>query len=208
MSKLMFYEVDREYIEFLTHVDDKVPKIDYSVTGGHEKFLCGIVLAVNGFNYFAPISSFNIPQRTNYIILSESGKAVSSIRFSFMIPIPPGVAAVKNIAAEPSIQYRRLLEQEWRFCVKNSDEIHRRARAIYNIVVNRENEFISKNCCDFKALEAACAEYAKAHPAKEQPATELGKPSVHDAILADREAKRNQPPKPPAPDKGKDDPAR
>ncbi|MDR0862978.1 MAG: Fic family protein [Oscillospiraceae bacterium] len=32
-------------------------------------------------------------------------------------------------------------------------------------------------------------------------------PSVHDAILADKEARRNQPPQPPASGKGKDDPA-
>ncbi|MDR3120537.1 MAG: type III toxin-antitoxin system ToxN/AbiQ family toxin [Clostridiales bacterium] len=68
MQKLKFYEVDAEYIRYLTAVDSKVPRIDYSEAGRHNKFLCGIVLAVGGHNYFAPVSSFKTPQRSSFII--------------------------------------------------------------------------------------------------------------------------------------------
>ena len=55
--------------------------------------------AINEFDYFAPISSFTIPQRTNIIIKDISGKPISSIRFFFMVPVPQNVITVKSIKA-------------------------------------------------------------------------------------------------------------
>ena len=82
MEKLLdFYEVSADYISYLLRFDSKVPKIDYSTTSKHDKFLCGIVLTINGQDYFAPISSFTTQQRTNLVIKNEEGKTLSSIRF-------------------------------------------------------------------------------------------------------------------------------
>ena len=161
MDKLDFYEVNADYIEYLLRFDPKVPKVNYSETGKHDKFLCGIVLAVNGHDYFAPISSFATRQRTNLIIKNEDGRAISSIRFSFMIPVPPSVVSIKRIKDEPSPEYRRLLDLELRFCQKNSKAIHRLAKFVYNTVIENKDSIMVKNCCDFKKLEAACAEYFK-----------------------------------------------
>ena len=161
-SPLNFYEVSEEYISYLTRFDSRVPRVDYSAAGKHDKFLCGIVLSVNDHDYFAPISSFITPQRTNMIIKNEKGEAVSSIRFSFMVPVPPNVIAVKRIKDEPSLKYRRLLGWELRFCRKNANTIYRLAKYVYNTVVENKDSIMVKNCCDFKKLEAACAEYTKA----------------------------------------------
>ena len=55
--KLKFYEIDSEYIKYLReNGDNKIPEIDYNK---HKKFFCGIVLTINKFNYFAPVSSYN-----------------------------------------------------------------------------------------------------------------------------------------------------
>jgi protein AbiQ len=162
MDELLdFYEVSADYISYLLRFDSKVPRVDYSAIGRHDKFLCGIVLSVNDQNYFAPISSFITPQRTNIIIKDEKGEPLSSIRFSFMIPVPPNVVTVKSIKDEPSPQYRRLLDWELRFCQNNSRAIHRLAKFVYNMVTGNRDPIMVKNCCDFKKLEAACAEYAK-----------------------------------------------
>jgi len=135
--------------------------VDYSATSKHDKFLCGIVLSINGHDYFAPISSFITQQRTNIIIKNEEGKSLSSIRFSFMIPVPPNVVVAKKIKDEPSPTYRRLLDWELQYCQKNSKAIYRLAKFVYNTVVNNRDPIMVKNCCDFKKLEAACAEYTK-----------------------------------------------
>jgi len=158
-KQLNFYEVSADYITYLLKFDSKVPHIDYSKTSEHDKFMCGIVLSVNGHDYFAPISSFAVPQRTNMIIKNEKGKPISSIRFSFMIPVPSGVATIKSIKNESSPEYRRLLNLELSFCQKNSKTIHRMAKHIHNTVVNGKDPIMAKNCCDFNKLELACAKY-------------------------------------------------
>ena len=87
-GNLNFYEVNKNYINYLSQFNDKVPKINYSLTGGHDKFLCGVIFTINNYNYFAPVSSYNIKQRSNFIIKNEKGEPISSLRFSFMIPVP------------------------------------------------------------------------------------------------------------------------
>ncbi|GHS85062.1 hypothetical protein AGMMS49957_00340 [Synergistales bacterium] len=99
-------------------------------------------------------------QRTNLIIKDANGNDISSIRFSFMIPIPPGSATLKDIANEPSPQYKNLLDLEVRFCNRNKDAIFSRARFVYNAVTIKKDPLMVKNCCDFKALEVACERYA------------------------------------------------
>ena len=158
-KQLYFYEVSADYITYLFKFDSKVPRVDYSKTSQHDKFMCGIVFSVNKHNYFAPISSFAVQQRTNIVIKNEKGKPVSSIRFSFMIPIPPNAATIKNIKNEPSPEYRRLLNLELQFCRKNEKTIRRMAKHIYTTVISGKDPIMAKNCCDFAKLEMACAEY-------------------------------------------------
>ena len=73
-----------------------------------------------------------VQQRTNMVIINEKGKPISSIRFSFMIPVPSGVVTVKSIKNKPSPEYRRLLDLELRFCRKNEKAIRRMAKHIHN----------------------------------------------------------------------------
>ena len=159
MADLKFYEVDASYIDYLLKVDSKVPHIDYSASSPHDKFLCGIVLTVDNHDYFAPITSFNKPQRTNVLIRNAQGRVLSSIRLSFMIPVPPDAVSLKNIDAEPSQSYKFLLYNELRFCNRNADYIRQRAKIVYDAVTVKEIPLMVQNCCDFKKLEAACAEY-------------------------------------------------
>jgi protein AbiQ len=168
MDKLLdFYEVSAEYISYLLRFDSKVPHVDYSAISKHDRFLCGIVLSVNNHSYFAPVSSFVVPQRTNIIIKNEEGKALSSIRFSFMIPVPRNVVVEKRIKDEPSPAYRRLLDWELRFCQNNAKAIYRLSKFVYNTVVENKDPIMVRNCCDFRKLEAACAEYIITHPIPE-----------------------------------------
>ena len=159
MADLKFYEVSAAYIDYLLTFDKRVPHVNYSAAGSHDKFLCGIVLSINNFDYFAPISSFVTPQRTNVLIKNAKGRVLSSIRLSFMIPIPPGVATLKDIDAEPSQSYKFLLFDELRFCNRNADYIRQRAKYVYEGVTVKKIPLMVKNCCDFKKLENACNEY-------------------------------------------------
>lgn len=52
---LDFYDVDLDYINFLKQYDTQIPNISYT---SRNKFVCGIVLNINGINImlrFPPI---------------------------------------------------------------------------------------------------------------------------------------------------------
>ena len=76
-----------------------------------------------------------------------------------MIPVPSSEVTAKKIKDEPSPTYRRLLDWELNYCQKNAKTIYRLAKFVYNTVVNSKDPIMVKNCCDFKKLELACAEY-------------------------------------------------
>ena len=85
--RLKFYEVDSKYIKYLKeNGDEKIPNIDYKK---HKKFFCGIVLTINNFNYFAPVSSYNKKVHTSFLIMDKDRetnmlKPISSLRFSII----------------------------------------------------------------------------------------------------------------------------
>lgn len=160
--KLKFYEVDGKYIKYLKeNGDNKIPNIDYKK---HRKFFCGIVLTINNFNYFAPVSSYNKKAHTVFLIMDKNRKtkelkAISSLRFSFMFPCPIEYLEQKDFSREDE-KYQVLLRKELHYCNVNREKIRRKANEVYNLSLKEEtrNKF---NICDFKKLEQKCLEYIK-----------------------------------------------
>lgn len=160
--KLKFYEVDGEYIKYLKeNGDNKIPNIDYKE---HKKFFCGIVLTINNFNYFAPVSSYNKKAHTVFLIMDRDRntkelKAISSLRFSFMFPCPIEYLEQKDFSKEEK-QYQALLRKELHYCNINREKIRKKANEIYKLSLKEEtrNKF---NICDFKKLEQKCLEYIR-----------------------------------------------
>lgn len=155
MEKFKFYDVDKNYINYLKTYDSKVPNISYS---NNDKFVCGVLFTINDLNYFAPISSFNKQQRSNILIKNSRNEVTSSIRFSFMFPVPDNLVKMKDFSKE-DYKYKRLLMDELKFCNKNYDKIVSKAKYIYNTVINNSDENMRENCCNFKLLEFKCKEY-------------------------------------------------
>ena len=157
---LNFYDVDKEYIKFLKKYEPKVPNVGtYEST--NEKFMCGVVLAVNGINYYAPISHMTRPQQTN-LIIRDKERAISSIRFSFMFPAIDEVLKVKSIKDERKIDslYADLLLKEYNYCNANIERIMRKAQNVYKMGTNEEHAMY-KNCCNFKLLEKIYMDFKK-----------------------------------------------
>jgi len=158
--KLKFYEVDSEYIKFLKeNGDDKIPNIEYEK---HKKFFCGIVLTINNFNYFAPVSSYNKKVHTSFLIMDktkENGemRAISSLRFSFMFPCPIEYLNQKDFSKEDK-KYQVLLRKELHYCNVNREKIKKLANEVYKLGL-KESTRKRFNICDFKKLEEKCLEY-------------------------------------------------
>ena len=90
---IQFFDVDDKYTTYLQSIDRQVPNIKYT---SNNKFVCGIVLQINGFDYVAPISSKTNKQRTNILIYNGS-QVLSYIKFSFMFPANSSVLTYKDI---------------------------------------------------------------------------------------------------------------
>lgn len=153
MGKLKFYDIDIDYINHLKNFDKQIPNVGYDK---HNKFFCGIVFQINGFNYFAPVSSFNKQQRTNFLILDKD-KPISSIRFGFMFPAPDYVLNLKDFCNEQQA-YKDLINSEIKYCNSNVHKIYKKAEEVYKIGINK-NHPLSYTCCDFKLLEEKSLTY-------------------------------------------------
>lgn len=158
--KLKFYEVDSEYIEFLReNGDEKIPHIDYKK---HKKFFCGIVLTINSFNYFAPVSSYNKKAHTVFLIKDKDRKTkelkpISSLRFSFMFPCPIEYLNQKDFSKEDE-KYQNLLRKELHYCNINREKIKKLANEVYKLGMKEETRK-KFNICNFKKLEEECLRY-------------------------------------------------
>ena len=144
-----FYTIDSTYLANLKEIDNKIPNTNYQT---NNKFFCGIVLSIHGYNYFAPISSFNKRQPTNLPIYNNDRQIIATIRFCFMIPVETKYLTLKDINSVEDIKYRRLLSTELQFCRKNEEKIKKAALRVYNYGINPQHKQ-NKNCCNFKNLE-------------------------------------------------------
>lgn len=149
---LRFYDVDPNYANYLRQFDQRIPNIRYS---SNNKFVCGIVLSVSGYDYFAPLSSNTAKQQTSILIRDTDGKVLSSIKFCFMFPAPDLAVTFKDFQAVRKVDpaYANLLEKEYIFCRKNEQVIREKAARVYKIGCN-PNHILFKNCCDFRLLES------------------------------------------------------
>lgn len=166
MNKLNFYTVDLEYVNFLKRTEQekrgfsRVPNMDYGEQR-KPKFLCGVVLQVNGMNYYVPVTSYKQQKSDNFLIRASNGQVVSSLRFNYMFPVPDGLISERIIANEPDRAYRALLSQELRYCIRNQETIQHLAERTYKRVLLGKNPGLIANSCDFKLLEQAYRSYGQ-----------------------------------------------
>lgn len=167
-----FYRIDEKYIAFIQNYEKKhrgftkVPNIHYS---DRNKFSFGAVLKVKGMNYYVSVSSFDIQQEANILIRVPGDKkeVKGSLRFNYMIPVPDDCLSRLIIKDIEDVQYRMLLNKEYRFCKDNESEILEKANTIYDMVVQNKKQKLTENSCDFKILEKAYEEYVRENRKKD-----------------------------------------
>ena len=188
MEKLNFFTVDPAYVKFLKTAEienrgfTRVPNMDDN-RYGKTKFLLGVVLNVNGTDYYVPVTSFKTQQKDNFLIRVDNGAITSSLRFNYMFPIPKEMVSVRVISTEPDRAYRAFLAQELRYCIKHREEIQHYAERTYKRVLLGKNPGLLANSCAFRFLEGKCKEWVAAHKlqAPEQIADRLAAPPQEEA---------------------------
>lgn len=166
MEKLNFYTADLEYVASLKEAElnkrgfSRVPDFDYPPP--HKpNFLCGVVLQINGLDYYVPVTSFKKSMPDNFVIRADNGNIVGSLRFNYMFPIPKELVTERRIDTEQDRAYRALLAQERQYCIKNQDTIRKLAKRTYKKVLLGQNQRLAFNSCDFLLLEEICRSYIK-----------------------------------------------
>ncbi len=170
--KLNLYSISDKYINYLRQFDDKIYD-NKEETRTYERKYLGVVLTVNEFNYYIPMSS---PKKSDYldydkkiirkdaktiIRIHDSGRLYGTLRISNMIPVPITELEPYILSNEKDIKYRELVVGELRYINNNSDKIVKYAKTVYNQKVKNIDIGYIKNTVNFKLLEEKLKEWNK-----------------------------------------------
>ena len=165
MDKLLFYEIDSLYIDFLSTYSEHLFH-NAKRTQTYSRKYIGILFEINGFKYFAPLSSFKQKhKRLNETVDFIKIGNMAVINLNNMFPVPDGSYNLKNPNTETNIQYKTLLNNEIRIIRQKTAQIINNAKAVYNHKITNDGKSkLSKRCNDFKLLETKSKEYLSTAP--------------------------------------------
>lgn len=160
MQKLLFYEIDTKYIEYLSNFAEH---LFHNAKAGqkYSRKYIGILFEINGLKYFAPLSSFkekhkHLSETLDFIKISD----MAVINLNNMFPVPEKVYSLKDPATEKDLQYRTLLNNEYRIIKQKTKLIIKNAKEVYNKKVNSDGKSkLARRCNDFALLEQKCKEW-------------------------------------------------
>ncbi|MCD7894177.1 MAG: type III toxin-antitoxin system ToxN/AbiQ family toxin [Erysipelotrichaceae bacterium] len=168
---MKWYALNKEYVNYLKQFDSLVPNIDY--TGRLKCFLGIIFKSDDGFDYFAPLTSykpkFNFMHNDIdfYKIVDDNGRILGAIAINNMIPVPASEyfeVTKENLRFLRIFRNKRELNQYWKLLQKELsfiDEcfIIHNAKKLFEFVTLNPYSRVAQRCCDFKLLEEKCREY-------------------------------------------------
>lgn len=172
-EKLKIIKIDPKYIEYLRKFDSKVQFNKLELNKQNKPFV-GVLFSINDRKYYVPISSANKKTKLNKMykkyykkgrepidiifITDKNKKLLSALNLNNMIPVANNSLINYDITKDKDAG---LLIKEYKYCMKNKEEIRRRAIKIYNMINLHTNKNLEKRCCNFKLLEEKCKEYEK-----------------------------------------------
>lgn len=159
------YRVELDYIRYLHSVDHRVQFNETKPDAYNQnRPYVGIVLEINGHNYFAPLEHprpAHQSLKANTHIFKIKGGQYGLLALNNMIPIPAAQLVSFDINQDPN---RNVLVTQYIICKKNAALIQEKAERIYTKRITRPNDFEKKIMCDFVQLEKAAAAYTPPRP--------------------------------------------
>ena len=162
--KLNLYSVSDKYIKYLMQFDNRIYDNKEDSRTYKRKYV-GVVLTINDFNYYVPMSS---PKKSDYIDyekkiirndtktiirIHEGGRLYGTLRISNMIPVPITELEPYIITDEKDLKYRQVILGELRYINSNTEKIVKYAKIVYNQKIKNIDIGYIKNTIDFKVLE-------------------------------------------------------
>lgn len=164
-NKLKWYIADKEYVNYLRQFDDKVENIEYNTK---LKPYIGILITINEFDYYVPISSakekhYKIREGMDFIKIMQDDRIIGVLNLNNMIPISDEnvqVLKYKDIekyrdfsSDKEKTLYISFLSFELDLINDKMEKIKKNAIRLYNEKINNPISNLSKRCCNFKLLE-------------------------------------------------------
>ena len=162
--ELFFYDVDADYVKYLKATEKakrgftRVPDVEYE---NERKMVCGVVLEMNGYKYYVPVSSYKKKQPNNLLIRLEDdsfNQVKGSLRFNFMFPVDDRYITKRDFNKEKPGR-KEFLRRQWVFCNTITTDIKEMAEDTYNGVISGADAALINASCDFILLEEAAKKY-------------------------------------------------
>lgn len=159
---IQFYEINAQYIDYLSSLEPHFFHNKQPHQRNERKYI-GIILQVNGMNYFAPLSSFKpkhakMKEGIDFIKIKD----YAVININNMFPVPTGLYTYIDIHKVKDVKYRTLLQAEYRIIKKMRNRIMKNANLVYQHRLEKgSSTLLGKRCHDFQNLEKACKNYAQ-----------------------------------------------
>ena len=158
-----FYYVEDDYINYLRQYDQKV------ADNKHEtRPYVGIVLTVNGIEYFAPFTSpkqKHLSMKNDVDFRKINGGKLGAINLNNMIPVVPSALIKITISAIADVKYRRLMQNQYNEIRKDSAFIQNSAIKLRSLIFADDTKLsqhdlrIKSRCCDLALLEKIYNQY-------------------------------------------------
>jgi len=157
MENLRIYRIEDKYVRYLRTKDSRVQD-----NKNRRRPYVGVVLYVGDYRYFVPMESpkpNHASIKPGKHILKLDGGKLGLLGFNNMLPVHDAALITFDIDAEPDAAYADLLRRQASFINRHKANILNCASRTYFNVVNKQNAFLLKICCDYKKLEKACSRY-------------------------------------------------
>lgn len=161
MDNIKIYQVDSCYVDYLVPY---APHLFHNKKIGqqNERKYIGIVLHINGLDYFAPLSSFKEKHyRMKETIDFIKIKNYAVINLNNMFPVESKYYTYVDISLEYNLKYKALLLAEYRVIKSIQDKLRKNAAVIYKLKTSGVQSSMTKRCNDFPKLEELCLAYKK-----------------------------------------------
>lgn len=163
--RLSFYKVSSAYCDFLRKYDSTVP---YTMAGKSTRPFVGIVLTINGFNYYVPLTSpkpKHLHMKNQLDFWKINGGKWGALNFNNMIPVVAAELQKIDLKILPTdlpseIAYKNLLANQLSWCNSHREAILKQADKLYQALISGKSYGnLSARCCNFVLLEKICGLY-------------------------------------------------
>ena len=154
---MKFYYVIDTYIQYLRDYDTKVAE-----NKKESRPYVGVVVEIEDIKYYAPFTS---PKRKHLNMKNSKdfrkikNGIYGAINFNNMIPVPDNALVLIDIDNEPNEKYRRLLQNQYKAILSDSEIIIKTAEKLRKLILQEEETLseydrkIKARCCDLRTLE-------------------------------------------------------